>query len=112
MPSSRLDRERRTVAAMIRLYCHDQHGGGELCAECQHLLAYADARLAKCPFQENKTTCARCPVHCYQAQMREKIRAVMRYAGPRMLRRHPGMALQHVVDGLRRTPGPRRKPAS
>jgi hypothetical protein len=105
MPSSRLLRERRTVEAMIRLYCHDQHGTqGELCAECQPLMAYAGERLSKCPFQENKTVCAKCRVHCYKPQMRTRIREVMRYAGPRMLRRHPVMALQHLWDGLRTEP--------
>ena len=105
MPETRVNRERRTVAAMIELYCRDQHGrSAGLCAECQQLQDYAQARLARCPFQENKTTCAQCPVHCYQAQPREQIRVVMRYAGTRMLRRHPGMALQHLVDGLRKKP--------
>ena len=105
MPGSRLIRERRTVTAMIRLYCRDQHGTqAELCAECQSLLDYADERLAKCPFQENKTVCAKCQVHCYKAQMRERIRVVMRYAGPRMLRRHPLLTVQHLWDGLRKEP--------
>jgi predicted amidophosphoribosyltransferase len=88
---------------MIHLYCRDRHGSqGELCAECEALLAYARARLDRCPFQENKVTCARCPVHCYRPEQRERIRAVMRYAGPRMLFRHPVLALLHLVDGLRR----------
>jgi hypothetical protein len=29
---------------------------------------------------------------------------VMRYAGPRMLYRHPIMTLQHMIDGLRGEP--------
>jgi hypothetical protein len=36
--------------------------------------------------------------------MREQIRAVMRYAGPRMLYRHPIMTLQHMIDGRREKP--------
>ncbi len=36
--------------------------------------------------------------------MREQIRAVMRYAGPRMVYRHPMMTLFHFVDGLRKEP--------
>lgn len=100
------------MEAMVRLYCHDQHGTqAELCPQCQPLVAYARERLEKCPFQENKTVCAQCRVHCYKAQMREQIRIVMRYAGPRMLRRHPVMALQHLWDGLRKEPRKtRRKP--
>ena len=87
---------------MVRLYCRAQHeSNGALCAECAGLLDYAHARLEKCPFQEDKTTCARCPVHCYKADMRDKVRAVMRYAGPRMLHRHPILAILHLLDGLR-----------
>ncbi len=105
MPSSRIVRERRTVEAMIGLYCHDHHGTrAEVCAACQSLMDYAGERLAKCPFQENKTVCAKCRVHCYKAVQREQIRVVMRYAGPRMLRRHPLMALQHLWDGRRKEP--------
>ncbi len=38
--------------------------------------------------------------------MRERVRAVMRYAGPRMLLCHPILALLHLRDGLtRRRPG-------
>ena len=104
-PHSRLTRESKTVAAMITLYCRDQHGDeGRLCLGCKALSDYARKRLNGCPFQENKTTCAKCPVHCYRSEMREKIRTVMRYAGPRMLYRHPVMALHHLVDGLRKEP--------
>ena len=99
----RLARERRTVEAMIRLYCHGKHGKSEgLCEDCAELLAYAEARLAACPYGEVKPTCVRCPVHCYKPAMREQIRAVMRYAGPRMLWHHPLLAVLHLLDGLRR----------
>jgi len=117
MPSqhARMDREARTIEAMIRLYCHDRHEGrDELCPECGELLRYAQARLARCPFQEGKTTCARCPVHCYKPEMRTRVRRVMRYAGPRMLLRHPWLALLHLLDGRRREPlrpsGPTERP--
>lgn len=100
----RILRERRTVEAMIRLHCRGRHGTPELCPSCRELLVYADARAAKCPFQEKKTTCAKCPVHCYRPEMRERIREVMRYAGPRMLWRHPVLALLHLLDGRRAEP--------
>ena len=105
--SRRLQREAHTVAAMIRRYCRDRHHTTDgLCPECAELLAYARRRLARCPFQDNKTTCGKCPVHCYAPGMRARIREVMRYAGPRMLLSHPLMALRHLLDGLRR-PRPR-----
>ena len=107
----RIARENKTVEAMINIYCHGQHGTkDELCFECNELLSYARERLYQCPFQEGKTTCAKCPVHCYKPVMREKIRAVMRYAGPRMIYRHPILTLFHFIDGLREEPiGPQRR---
>ena len=39
-----------------------------------------------------------------QQDTRQEIRAVMRYAGPRMLYRHPKMALWHLFDGRRQEP--------
>ena len=106
----RIRRESKTIEAMIRLYCRDHHGGeDELCPECRQLGDYALIRLDRCPFRESKPTCAKCPVHCYKPDMREKVRAVMRYAGPRMLRRHPVLAVLHLVDGFRKMPdSPRR----
>lgn len=107
----RMTRERSTVEAMIALYCHQQHGSNNgLCTECETLRIYAGRRLQSCPFQEGKTTCAKCPVHCYKMDMRERIRAVMRYAGPRMLYRHPLMTVKHMVDGLRKEPVRTRPP--
>jgi predicted amidophosphoribosyltransferase len=99
----RMTRELKTIEAMVDMYCHDKHGTGrELCQECAALMDYAAERLEKCPFQEEKTTCVNCPVHCYKASMREKVRVVMRYAGPRMLLKHPWLAIMHMVDGRRK----------
>ena len=101
---SRLKRESETIAVMITLFCRSRHGSRELCPECRELLDYARKRLEKCPFQEGKTTCAKCPVHCYKPEMRTRIRAIMRYSGPRMIYRHPVMAISHLIDGLRKEP--------
>ena len=102
---SRISREKRTVDAMVRIFCEGQHGTGDgLCSECRELLHYAVERLKRCPFEERKPTCADCPIHCYRPAMRDKIRAVMRYSGPRMLFRHPVLAIHHLVDGLRKRP--------
>jgi hypothetical protein len=90
---------------MIDLYCHGRHHAASgLCPSCVELRAYTRQRLKACPFGAGKTTCAKCPVHCYKPQMREEIRAVMRYAGPRMLYRHPIMTLQHMIDRRRKVP--------
>jgi len=102
----RMAREYRTIEAMIRIYCRRQHGSRrELCDDCQDLLDYARLRLEKCPFQEEKSTCANCTVHCYRADMRQRIRDVMRFAGPHMIYRHPYLAFMHlVVDSRRAAP--------
>jgi superfamily II helicase len=100
----RVNREKDTIQVMVRMYCRGQHGGARLCADCQALEEYALMRLEKCPFQDGKTTCAKCPVHCYKPAMREKVRQMMRYSGPRMLLRHPLKAVLHILDGRRDVP--------
>lgn len=107
----RIARERDTIIKMSLLYCHEVHGStnGSLCAECQTLQDYALERLRKCPFQEEKSTCAKCTVHCYKPDMREKVRIMMRYAGPRMLLHHPVLAVRHLLDGQRKAPMLKRK---
>ena len=100
----RIKRESNTVRAMINLYCRKHHAHEGLCPECAALLQYALKRLDKCPFQEGKPTCTKCPVHCYKPAMRERIRTVMRYSGPRMTYRHPLMAILHLIDGRRKGP--------
>jgi hypothetical protein len=92
---------------MISLYCHAHHRQAVLCRECAALVDYALEKLKKCPFQEGKTTCARCPVHCYEPSMRATVRTIMRYSGPRMTCRHPVMALRHLIDNMKKKPSPR-----
>lgn len=89
MGRTHIQKEKDTVRLMIRLYCKKTHkgtdkNGNKLCPECQVLLEYAYNRLDKCRFGENKCSCLRCPAQCYKPDMRENIRAVMRYIGPRM----------------------------
>jgi hypothetical protein len=101
-------RERKTMAVMVDMYCHDHHGTvGALCDECSIFLDYADVRLDKCPYGEKKPTCSNCPVHCYKPHYRARAKLIMRYAGPRMLMRHPWLAITHMVDGLRKAIHPR-----
>lgn len=100
--SRRLDREKRTVAVMIAMYHRGVHASPQLCPDCAALLEYALQRIEKCPFGADKPACANCTVHCYQPEMREQVRTVMRYAGPRMLLRHPVLALLHLWDARKR----------
>lgn len=96
---SKREREKYVVAEMITLYCRKQHKSkGKLCPECNALLDYAKLRSDKCPFMETKTFCSNCKVHCYKKDMREKIREVMRFSGPRMIFTHPVLAISHVIE--------------
>ena len=78
--------------------CQVGHGGPGLCGECRELLEYSLARLEHCKFGNAKTKCHKCPVHCYRPDMREKIRTVMRFSGPRMLLYHPLEALRYLFS--------------
>ncbi len=101
----RMQREQRTVEAMIRLYCRSvHHTTSKLCNECHDLAEFANLRLSKCPFQDNKPTCAKCPIHCYKPERREQMKAVMRFAGPRMMWKHPIIAIRHMLDARREVP--------
>jgi predicted amidophosphoribosyltransferase len=102
--NNRIERERKTLTTMIAMYCKRNHRDRELCASCLELQNYALKRLANCPFGEDKPTCAKCPVHCYKPEMRERVRAVMRYSGPRMIYTHPVQAINHIIDGNRKVP--------
>lgn len=96
--TTKREREKQLVSQMIALYCKKNHGGKTLCPDCAALDAYARQRSDKCPFMETKTFCSNCKVHCYKPDMQEKIRAVMRFSGPRMIFRHPIAAVRHVIE--------------
>jgi len=104
-----LARERMTMSKMVGIYCagHHDRAADALCASCQDFLTYAELRLQKCPYGDDKPTCANCPVHCYKPARREQARKIMRYAGPRMLLRHPLLAMTHKLDGFRKAGHPR-----
>lgn len=59
---------------MFEAYCRTTHHtrGGVLCEDCQTLLNYALSWLERCSFQENKPTCLKCQVHCYQKNTTRK----------------------------------------
>ena len=96
--AAKREREKAVVSQMIALYCRKNHGSRTLCPDCAALEAYARQRSDKCPFLETKTFCSNCHVHCYRPEMREKIRQVMRFSGPRMLFHHPVLAIRHVIE--------------
>ncbi len=96
---SRLKRESIIVQNMIRMYCHANHNSvGILCADCLQLSAYSEKRLLSCMYGETKPVCKQCPVHCYSPKMREQMRLVMCWSGPRMIFRRPLFSIMHFLD--------------
>ncbi len=97
-------RDLRLLARFVGVYCRGRHAdaprapfvlkgcdpeqlcGGPitLCATCRKLLAHAWVMRTRCPL-DPKPACKKCPVHCYAPAYREQMRAVMRYAGRRLV---------------------------
>lgn len=95
------EKEKQIVSQMIQIYCKKQHGSASLCPDCRRVLEYAMERCDRCPFMESKTFCSSCKVHCYRPEMREKIREIMGFSGPRMLLYHPVLAISHLMITLK-----------
>lgn len=94
-PEKAIAREKETIEVMIGMYCKGNHSE-ELCIECSELRDYAFGRIDSCPIRDRKVKCSECEIHCYSPEMRERVRAVMRYSGPRMAI-HPVLAFRHLL---------------
>ena len=94
---TKIEKEKRTVELMIKIYCKKKHKNKELCEECRELLEYAHKRLSFCKFGEEKTTCGKCPIHCYKKDMKEKVKKVMRFSGPRLIIYNPIELIRHLT---------------
>jgi len=109
----RIRREKQTIEAMLSVYCRHHHPTATatraeqngLCGDCADLLRYARQRLDHCVFGESKMPCNHCSANCYSANMHTRIVEVMRYAGPRMMPRHPVLSLLHMLDKMRSSRG-------
>ncbi|MFO0974131.1 MAG: nitrous oxide-stimulated promoter family protein [Phycisphaerae bacterium] len=104
-PDPTLDRDLKTLARFIDIYCRHTHAdvargafalkgfdgpfaAGRrpllLCPACTRLLSHAFVKRAHCPFSP-KPACKHCQSHCYQPGYREQIRAVMRFSGRKLV---------------------------
>lgn len=90
--------EIKTLKKMIMIYCQKMHGSGqdELCPKCKKLLNYAEMRVDKCIYGDNKPVCSKCKVHCYKPEMREEIKQIMGYSGPRMIFISPLLSIRYM----------------
>lgn len=101
------EKEKKLIPKMILIFCRSKHkikrkfegvSGNEICEDCKKLRDYALLRLEKCPFKENKQFCNFCKIHCYNPDMREKIKNVMKFVGPRLLLSHPFFTISHALQ--------------
>lgn len=100
--NKKLSSKKKTIEIMVRIYCRDHHdSSGELCDECSEFLVYSHGRLDNCPLGSEKCPCSKCEVHCYKPQMRQKAQEVMRYAGPRMMKKYPVSAIRHLYKKVK-----------
>jgi len=98
---NRIEREKKTVENMIGIYCKINHHSQTLCNECLTMLEYAHSKLDKCPYSVEKPSCNNCPIHCYRQPEKDKIKEIMRFSGPKMMTRHPYLAIMHLIDRKR-----------
>lgn len=96
------DREKKVITEMVKLYCRKNHKSGELCDECKEVLNYSLKRIDNCKFMETKTFCSNCKSPCYSLKMKEKIKQIMKFSGPRMLLYHPILVIYHIISGLKK----------
>jgi len=121
MTDEKARRDTRLLGDFTRIYCRGVHAGAPraalasdgadlgvygrkppvVCSECADLLRYAEKRRAFCP-KDPKPFCSYCDTHCYTAEMRDRMREVMRYAGPRsLLHGHAIDGVKHLLEGRR-----------
>jgi hypothetical protein len=92
------ENEKKILKQMITLYCKHHHHTKTCCSSCQDLLNYAYQRIENCPNMETKTFCSQCENNCYNPKMRQQIRDIMRWSGPRMIFYHPLTVIHHFFE--------------
>jgi len=96
----KIETEKQTVAYMIGLYCKKKHKTTSLCNTCEELKVYALERLTRCQYGDSKAACKNCTTHCYKVIMRQRIRDVMKFSGPRMIFYYPIDYVQHLFNKI------------
>lgn len=111
MVGKRIQREIKTIEKMIQIYEKAHPTSADSPEQYQKLYDYAINRLEKCRYGEQKPACKQCPIHCYQPKMREQMKLIMRWSGPKMLFHHPILAIRHLLDDRKPVPElPAKKP--
>lgn len=110
--NSNLIIERKTIKAMVHIYCDHQHTNAtnrlidrersnDLCNDCDTFLTYSYNRLKNCPSRENKPNCKACSIHCYNNDMRIYARKVMRHSGKYMVYKRPVLTIRYLLNKIK-----------
>lgn len=97
---SRLDTEKKVFEKMVFIYCENKHEGNSPCLECSEIIDYGLKKIDNCIYGENKPFCSKCNIHCYEENMKKKVKDIMRYSGPRIFFYHPIVSLKHLLSTL------------
>lgn len=102
--SDRGTTDRRTLEAMGLIYCYAHHPEGAkdgigLCPSCRDAVEAVLRKTSSCP-HEHKINCQDCDIKCQRAGDIEQVRAIMGYAAPRMIYRHPIMTIRYIAKKI------------
>lgn len=105
MENTHIDKDRKTLEAIGRIYCAAHHEDAKkdeagLCASCRETVERTFERASACPFG-HEGNCQDCEVHCQRGDAQRRIREMMRYAAPRMTVRHPLMTFDYLRKKVR-----------
>lgn len=95
-----VEKDRRTLEAIGQIYCSGNHARvlkdeGGMCVECREAIEQTLDRTRSCP-HGHELNCEDCSTHCQRGDAQARIKAIMRYAAPRMAFRHPIMAVGYL----------------
>ena len=93
------EREKRTVALMIRLYCRKKHGTKKIFVpNAKHFRSMRCSAVINAPLWKPRPFALTAVCIVTSRKCVKKIREVMRFSGPRMILHHPVMAVRHVIE--------------
>lgn len=100
MEEIRRQKKHDIVVQMVDIYCsgnkHKLDENGK-CADCDLLLRYSKSRTDRCPYINETLFCSNCPTPCYRPDMKERMRDLMKYAGPRLFFKRPFTVIWHMI---------------
>src|SRR6056297_90918 len=98
--TNRLEMEKKVLRKMVHIYCRGNHSKNSPCSECMEVINYGLNKIDSCIYGINKPFCSKCTIHCYEENMKKKVKDIMRYSGPRIIFYHPIISLKHFLSSI------------